>query len=59
MYILKKYKKDGILHDYPRSGQPRIIDETWHDRINGWLRENSELTANDILHKLHAGGKYV
>ena len=32
-YVIKKYKKDGILHDYPRSGRPRSIDETMHDHI--------------------------
>ena len=40
-HVLKKYYKDGIVYDYPRSGRPRILDERAHDRISQWLTVNS------------------
>ena len=55
-YVLKKYRKDGILHDYQRSGRPMAIDSHTHECINLWLSENNELTINNMLLKLHAMG---
>ena len=55
-HVLKKWKKDRMLCDYPRSGRPRALNSAMHDRISQWLTECNELTLNDIRLKSHAEG---
>ena len=58
-HVIKKWKKDNALSDYPRSGRPKVWSTVQHDRICQWLTENNELTINDMLLKLGVEGVYV
>ena len=55
-HVLKKWRKDKILFDYPRSGRPKILHSATHNQISQWLTANNELTLNDLLVKLYAQG---
>ena len=58
-HVLKKWKRDRLIFDYPRSGWPKVLDSTMHDKISRWLTENNEFTINDILSMLCAEGVNV
>lgn len=55
-YVINKYERTGILYDLPRSGRPKVLSDTSHTQIDDWLKENNELTTNNILNKLRHGG---
>ena len=55
-YVITKYQRTGIIFDFPRSGRPKVLSDASHTQIDDWLKENNELTTNNILNKLsHAG----
>ena len=54
-YVIKNMRA-GIIHDLPRSGRPRELSTATHAQIDNWLKENNELTTNNILNKLGEQG---
>ena len=58
-YVIKKYERARIIHDLPRSRHSRELSTAstaTHAQIDNLLKENNELTTNNILNKLGEQG---